>query len=230
LRKSHDIGLKPGILDRKHIDAMGMSVWLYAWIILHQTQTTGFVHGGAVITYALIQEELDVPCRTLRRWMKTLQRGGYIEVTYSAYKRMRIRVEKSKKFNHRQHAIQFPESIRANSGRYIRPDVAQGAARNGPFNKSSKESSIEPYKAEEAAAAFSCIGFDEPFGQPPFQKVFLERMAKRNGDWLTMTMEATIQECQRKKIGIPPQFYSAKRSVESLENAEAAAKYKRTPL
>jgi len=61
---------------------------------------------------------------------------------------MRIQVQKSKKFNHRQQAIQFPEFNRAINGPSVGPDVAQDRAINGPFNKSSKESSIDSLKQE----------------------------------------------------------------------------------
>lgn len=81
----------------------------------------------------------------------------------------------------------------------------------------------------EATAAFSAIGFDAPFGQKKFQQVWEEEYEKP-ADWLTMKMESTIQECQRRKIGIPPQFYAAKRDVEARENAEAERKFHRAPL
>lgn len=86
-------------------------------------------------------------------------------------------------------------------------------------------------EGEALAAAFSSIGFEKPFGQKHFQNVFLKCLSERNPDeWLTMVMEATIQECQLKKIVIPPQFYAAKRNVETRENEEARQKFKRTPL
>lgn len=229
MRKSHDIGLKPGILDRKHVDAMGMAYWLYTWIILHQTQTTGFVHGGAVVTYADIQKELNMPTRTLKRWMAALYRGGYIEVTYSAYKRMRIRVEKSKKFNFRQKMIQFPESKSAKSGPSMGPDVAQDRAKSGPFNKSSKERYIEP-KAEEASAA-TLQAFDAlsstPFGPDAFRNSWTEQYQSINGGGFTDAMEKTIQECQGRHIKVPGMFFTLKRQVEKIE---IASKFHRTPL
>jgi len=74
-------------------------------------------------------------------------------------------------------------------------------------------------KKELAAAAFSAIGFSAPFGDRKFQKVFLRRYAARvPGEWLTEVMESTIQACQQEEIGIPPQFYEAKRDVEKREN------------
>lgn len=73
-----------------------------------------------------------------------------------------------------------------------------------------------------AAAAFTEIGFDNPFGQPSFQAEWVTRYleAKKNGTWLTATMEETIQACQKMGIGIPPQFYEAKHDVEKKEMQE----------
>jgi len=89
-------------------------------------------------------------------------------------------------------------------------------------------------RAEEdriAAAAFDAIGFDKPFGHPKFKTIWLRRFKERKErEWLTETMEATIQECQQEKIGIPPQFYPAKHEVETREAAEFDRRYHRTPL
>jgi uncharacterized protein YdaU (DUF1376 family) len=117
--------------------------------------------------------------------------------------------------------------------------IASGKARQEkrarveqPLNNSDSDTDRDiDIKAEELAAAFLSIGFDEPFGQKSFQRVWLRRFSELKADqWLTVVMEATIQECQRKNIGIPPQFYDAKHDVEARENAEAKQRYKRTPL
>lgn len=81
----------------------------------------------------------------------------------------------------------------------------------------------------EVPAAFSSIGFDAPFGHPKFRTIWLEEFAK-DAEWLTIKMESAIQRCQQESIGVPPQFFSAKRQVEADENAIASAKYRRTPL
>lgn len=76
----------------------------------------------------------------------------------------------------------------------------------------------------DAAAAFSVIGFPEPFGHPRFQKVFLEEMQKGPDEWTTITLERIAQRCQSEGIGIPPQFFDAKRDVEARENAQVNRK------
>lgn len=90
---------------------------------------------------------------------------------------------------------------------------AQCLPSSSPFPISNKRAE------EEAAAAFTSIGFDKPFGHPKFQSLWLRNYRNRSGmEWMTQTMEATIQECQREKINVPPQFYAAKRDIEMGEN------------
>lgn len=85
--------------------------------------------------------------------------------------------------------------------------------------------------AETAATAFSEIGFDSPFGQRNFQSVWVANFKTKKPDqWLTPVMEATIQQCQERRIGVPPQFYDAKRDVEKQEKAQWDRKFHRTPL
>lgn len=76
---------------------------------------------------------------------------------------------------------------------------------------------------DRTAAAFRAIGFEVPFGSALFQGIWVNEFCKE-APWLTMKMEATIQYCQRKHIGIPPQFYSAKHDVEKSEMASLKGK------
>jgi hypothetical protein len=88
---------------------------------------------------------------------------------------------------------------------------------------------------DETAEAFAAIGHEEIFADRKFQKIWVThyrayQAQKNSGRWLTQEMEATIQECQKLNVGIPPQFYEAKRDVLKREEAEAAQLYHRTPL
>jgi uncharacterized protein YdaU (DUF1376 family) len=73
--------------------------------------------------------------------------------------------------------------------------------------------------AAKAAAAFQSIGFEHPFGHANFQAIWLDEYLNPKGRWVTQQMESAIQRCQKDRIGIPPQFYEAKRDVEARENA-----------
>jgi len=93
----------------------------------------------------------------------------------------------------------------------------------------SKEKRAE--EKQSSAAPYVAIGFKEPFGHQTFKEIWEKKFKERaENEWLTETMEATIQECQRRHIGVPPQFYDAKHDIEIRENAEAEQKFKRTPL
>lgn len=94
-----------------------------------------------------------------------------------------------------------------------------------------RETRTKDERAEEeriSAAAFLAIGFEKPFGHPKFKGIFIRKFKER-GEWLTQAMEETIQECQQKKVGIPPQFYAAKRDIEAREAAEFNHKHRRMP-
>ena len=82
----------------------------------------------------------------------------------------------------------------------------------------------------QPAAAFKILGFEEPFGHRTFQEVWLRRYGGHTGEWLTGVMEATIQECQQNRIGIPPQFYDAKHDIEKVETARFHEKYQTVAL
>jgi hypothetical protein len=106
-----------------------------------------------------------------------------------------------------------------------------------PSSSSSSSSEVISHmsQAEEertTAAAFTDIGFEQPFGRPNFQAIWVTHFleAKRNGTWLTQAMENTIQECQKVNIGIPPQFYDAKHDVEAREKIEFDNKHRKVPL
>jgi hypothetical protein len=77
------IGLKGGLLDAKHVDRMGMSVWLFAYLILRQTALNqageGIVSYGRPLTLERISSDMKgVPKGTIRRWIARLRRERYI--------------------------------------------------------------------------------------------------------------------------------------------------------
>jgi hypothetical protein len=145
-----NIGVHDGILDQKHVDAMGAAVFLYLWCLRHQTKHNGLVLGGAPITYAQINKRLGQPERTLQRWMQSLVAGGYLELTYLNYKMMRIRILKSKKFNYKQIPLKLDHTPKmadstpypsAKNGGLVPPKMADSTTKNG----GSKQSVIVDY-------------------------------------------------------------------------------------
>lgn len=216
---------------------MGQALWLYLWFLWRQTKHSGLVLGGMPLTYKEISKRSGFSERKIRRWLDALRKHGYVKVEYRNFKMLSIQVLKSKKFNYKQQGLPLTENgqrlpLLTGNGQRVIPKTVNGFTKNGQSKQSGSMIEIETKAEEEkisAAAAFGAIGFEIPFGALRFQKIFLERMAKRNGDWLTVTMEATIQECQKMKVGIPPQFYAAKRDVELKENA-SYEKNKKAPM
>ena len=80
--KGYHIGEKAGLIDHKHVKAMGQARWLFSWAIRRQTGTTkdgwGVVLYGNVITYKTIWADLREPERTLQRSLTRLVKCGYL--------------------------------------------------------------------------------------------------------------------------------------------------------
>jgi hypothetical protein len=108
--KDFNTGLRGVLFEARHYERMGSAVWLYAWLVLrqtHQSGSTGWVLGGAPVSYKEIEEETGFNVRTLERWMSTLRRHGYIE-TEPAIGGLIVRITKAKK--HTQTARNFSKS------------------------------------------------------------------------------------------------------------------------
>jgi hypothetical protein len=82
--KGFGIEIKNNLLDPKHLKNMGMSVWLYMWMIDKMTSIgengIGKVLGGKPIKYKEIKDELNIGRITYVRWVATLRKFGYINV------------------------------------------------------------------------------------------------------------------------------------------------------
>lgn len=86
LSDSYDIGLRSGLLDQRHMDAMGMSVWLYMWLIRKATKNKGgvsLVLGGRPIKHDDCADMFTL--RTYKRYIEILRQAGYIETKRTAY-------------------------------------------------------------------------------------------------------------------------------------------------
>jgi len=98
--RNRNIGVRNSLLDPQHIERMGQAVWLYLWLIDHQTNSRGIVLGGKGLTYKEILP--GVAERTVQLWMRRLTTGGYIELKHTIYHRMVISITKAKKFPQQQ--------------------------------------------------------------------------------------------------------------------------------
>lgn len=87
--KGFGIYVKNNLLDGKHIEAMGASVWLYMWLLDKMTSVNengvGKVLGGQPVTFDMIEAELGISIRTYRRWIDQLRDAGYINTLRTPY-------------------------------------------------------------------------------------------------------------------------------------------------
>lgn len=63
--------------DGKHVDRLGMAGWMLLYVILHARRPTGVL----LSRRSVIARRMGVPLRTVQRWLKDLERKGYVVVT-----------------------------------------------------------------------------------------------------------------------------------------------------
>jgi hypothetical protein len=98
--KNYSTGLRGVLFEARHYERMGPALWLYGWLVLrqtHQSDSVGWVLGGAPVSYREIEEETGFLRKTIERWMKTLRAYGYIK-TEATQRGVIISIMKAKKF------------------------------------------------------------------------------------------------------------------------------------
>jgi len=78
-----------GLLEGKHVEAMGIAVWCFLWCINRVTfdktdsdgQRWGQVLGGCVFTQQRIADELSLSLRAVRYQLDRLKKSGYLRIT-----------------------------------------------------------------------------------------------------------------------------------------------------
>jgi hypothetical protein len=188
-----NIGVVGGLLDWKHVEAMGQAVWLFSWLVLRQTDENGKVLGGRVITYEEIAADMKAPksvVRTLKRWMALLKERDYIKIEYRCWRMMIVTVLKPKKYAKNRRANQTAASSEApvegaknvlTKGTEMSPlgdksvptkgtNVARSGDKNVPFNKSSTaEQEAELKQQERAAPSAAPSVFENPPPEVPIR-------------------------------------------------------------
>lgn len=94
------ISITNNLLEDKHYEAMGQSVWLYMWLIDKMTDISegqGIVNGGYPISYEQVRTNLpSLSERTYHRMVATLRDAGYINTVKAKYG-LYITINKAKK-------------------------------------------------------------------------------------------------------------------------------------
>jgi hypothetical protein len=99
--KGFFIEITNNLLEKKHIETMSDSVWLFMWFldkmtIINEELGTGKVLGGKPIVYEEVEKDLGISVRTYRRWVKKLEKGKYIQAIRTP-RGLSITVNKAKK-------------------------------------------------------------------------------------------------------------------------------------
>lgn len=79
----------------KHRKAMGLSIWLYLYLLTFTNRKTGFF----TRRQDTIAKETGLPLRTIQRYLKRLATQKYITLE-TTQKPLQIRIEKWKLFNY----------------------------------------------------------------------------------------------------------------------------------
>jgi hypothetical protein len=131
--KDYNTGLRGVLFEAQHYARMGAAIWLYGWLVLrrkHQTGTTGWVLGGAPISYREIEEETGFNLRTLERWMRLLRKHDYV-ATESAQGGVIVRIMEAKKHGRSSEgtrpARKVAEGVRKDVGRGPQKCVADAS-------------------------------------------------------------------------------------------------------
>ncbi len=82
--KGFGIYVKNNLLEPKHVESMGVAIWLYLWLLDKMTSVTeegtGKVLGGTPITFKLAEKELGIKHTTYVEWSNRLKDAGYLNV------------------------------------------------------------------------------------------------------------------------------------------------------
>lgn len=81
--KGFTFEIKNNLLEPKHIEAMGIAIWLFMWLDDKVTRIddgeVGWILGGKPIKYEQVKEELGISQRTYTRWIEQLVKYPYIK-------------------------------------------------------------------------------------------------------------------------------------------------------
>lgn len=184
------VGTKGGLLTAKHIRKMGMARWLFDYLTRGQTSVNKdgvgvFQYGHPVtleqIAFDMSEGEDNMPVRTVRRWLSTLKREGYITTESHSGLGLTIWINKAKdktkkpRTQHNLAATNGRESkeLAATSGQEIEtsrphfvkesPQAIETPAVAAPIPKGSISKGPSYYNKPAAAktAAVECVSLKE---------------------------------------------------------------------
>jgi hypothetical protein len=198
-------GVRLAAFHHEHRIKLHEAVNLYAWLVGMQTSQkggVGLVWRGHPFTYGELGTFMGEKPRTVRFWMDTLRRHGYVSVKYTNYKHLVIRILKAKKFIEKQMWMAWGHA--ENAGPHRHPTVSSHR-HPGVYEEHPSVSSSKDVKNEYKKKGMSNRGAErlQPLG-PPTEAELADRqaatMAARKA--LPVWMRREFQQVAD-KIGLP---------------------------
>jgi hypothetical protein len=188
-------------------------------------------NGEAFPSVETIAREANVSESSVHASLKSLKRLGELEIDIAA-SQYGTNVYRMPKFKAWMEALHLPRSggkggaksvpHRRRLGSNLRNSGVQNSETKGTefVPEPSRTITREPEAEVSPAAAHSAfldLGFEEPFGHPRFQAIWIaewERMDAGNGVAAVDAMERVARQCAAENIPVPPLFFGVKRKVE----------------
>lgn len=167
--KGFTFEIKNNLLEKKHLESMGIAVWLFMWlddkITKIDEQGTGWVLGGKPVKYEDIKNEFGISQATYTRWVNKLLKYPYINAirtphgisfrvfkAHKVFKKRVIKSDESKSSHVRNHLVTCEESNKTvtvdNTVDYTATTVAPPKKRKQKKAKDPKPDS-DPLSCEE---------------------------------------------------------------------------------
>lgn len=183
--KGFGIYVKNDLLEDKHLKAMGISIWLWMWLLDHVTSISeegiGKVLGGQPITLGIIQESFTISESTYNRWVDILRSNGYIN-TVQAPHGLIITLNKTHKV--------FNQRTVTSDGSQKRTVKYEGSTvkNDGSNNKTIQDNSKKEINKEKETIQVKLLSYAANSDSPEKTLAVREEMRRR---WLPPKVEAS---------------------------------------
>lgn len=141
------IGLTTGIFDPKHVEALGVALWAFAWAVRRQTTVDGRVLGGRRLTMQAIATEIGCKRSCAHEWLKRCAEKGYIELDSNQRLGTTVRIKNPKKWQ-----LAMPDSGSPDSGNpdSDSPDKESGNPDTASGNPDGESGTSDTYRKRES--------------------------------------------------------------------------------
>ena len=145
--KGFGIYVENKLLTPKDFKSMGVSVWLYLWLLDKMTSVSesgiGLVLGGKPVTFEMVQESLGMSRATYKRHISMLRQGGYIKTTQAPYGII-FRVIDTKKIFKKRSITNEPSETDSSQMSHLASDESDLSQQSDSSNVSHGEVTNEP--------------------------------------------------------------------------------------